>query len=346
VYRTPSADPRNPQVDPNGVTPLLGATFLADTQKNEAWAVFADATFQLAPQLELDAAVRYDEDTRENTTDTPPLFLALVQDPNAQSGQVRKHTWSETQPKATLRYKPTDELTVYGGWSRGFRSGGFNQTGVGAVADANGIAGVNDLFNGEVADTVELGVKGQFVDRRLNAGLSLYHTKSRNGYFFVFLAANSTQNLGNLDATYKGAELELNAKVTEHLDLYANFGYTDSEITRMEDPSVVGNQAPLVSKTTLNAGGQYRQPLANGMNATLRLDFQQIGRTWWEPYNVTSRDPVNLLDLRIGLDAKDWSVTAWSKNLTNTKYNAEYSPGNFLFKALPRRYGVDFNYHF
>jgi len=235
---------------------------------------------------------------------------------------------------------------VYGGWSRGFRSGGFNQTGVGAVADANNISGVNDLFEGEVADTWEVGVKGQFLDRRLNAGLSVFHTKSRNGYFFVFLPANSTQNLGNLDATYKGAELELNARVTERFDLYANFGYTDSEITRMEDPSVVGNQAPLVSKTTLNAGGQYRQPLQNGMNATLRLDYQQIGRTWWEPYNLTSRDPVNLLDLRLGLEAKNWSVVAWSKNLTDTKYNAEYSPGNFLFRALPRRYGVDFNYHF
>ena len=31
-------------------------------------------------------------------------------------------------------------VTFYGGWSRGFRSGGFNQTGVGSVADANGIA--------------------------------------------------------------------------------------------------------------------------------------------------------------------------------------------------------------
>ncbi len=344
VYRHPSADPRNPQVDANGVAlTAQGATFLADSQNNDAWAVFADANFELTPQLELDAAVRYDEDKRENTTDTPTGFLP---DASAFNGEVRKHTWSETQPKATLRYKPTDDVTVYGGWSRGFRSGGFNQTGVGAVADQNGVAGVNDLFNAEVADTVEVGVKGQFLERRLNAGLSVYHTKSTNGYFFVFLPANSTQNLGNLDATYKGAELELNAKVTDRLDLYANFGYTDSEITRMEDPSVVGNQAPLVSKTTLNAGGQYRQPLQNGMNATLRLDYQQIGRTWWEPYNLTSRDPVNLLDLRLGLDAKSWSVTAWSKNLTNQKYNAEYSPGNFLFRALPRRYGVDFNYHF
>ena len=347
VYRTPSTNPLNPQRDANGVL-IPGTTFLADSQSNNAWAVFANATFEVTDQFEIDTALRYDEDQRENTTDTPPDYLALVQDPNAVTGQVRKHTWSEAQPKVTLRYKPGENVTFYGGWSRGFRSGGFNQTGVGAVArnSAPPILGVNDLFNAEVADTWEVGVKGQFLDRRLNAGLALYRTKSTNGYFFVFLPANSTQNLGNVDATYKGAELELNARVTDQFDVYANFGYTDSEITGMEDPAVIGNQAPLVTKDTLNVGAQYRQPLSNGLNATFRADFQRLGRTWWEPYNTTSRDPLSLLDLRIGLDGEKWSVTAWSKNLTNKLYNAEFSPGGFLFRATPRRYGLEFTYKF
>lgn len=332
VYHSPSTNPLNPQ-----------ATFLSDSQSNDAWAVFADGTFEVTDQFEIDAAIRYDEDTRKNTTETPTVFLP---DPAAFTGEVRKHTWSEAQPKVTLRYKPTSDVTFYGGWSRGFRSGGFNQTGVGAVADANGVLGVNDLFNAEVADTVEVGVKGQFLDRRLNAGLSLYHTKSTNGYFFVFLAANSTQNLGNVDANYKGAELELNARVTDRFDLYANFGYTDSKITGMEDPTVIGNEAPLVSKTTLNLGAQYRQPIRAGLDATFRADVKRIGRTWWEPYNVTSRDPIALLDVRVGLDGGKWALTAWSKNLSDKKYNAEFSPGGFLFKALPRRYGVDFTYKF
>jgi iron complex outermembrane receptor protein len=336
VYRTPSTNPANPQF-----------TFLSDTQNNDAWAVFGDATFKLGHQFELDTAIRYDRDRRENTTDTPQAFLDQLGDPtNPQTGLVRSHTWSEAQPKATLRYKPSDGVTLYGGWSRGFRSGGFNQTGVGYVAHQNGILGVNDLFDAEVADTVEIGIKGESSNRRINAGLSIFRTRSRNGYFFVFLAANSTQNLGNLDARYTGAELEFNAKPTERLDVYASYGYTDSSITDMEDRSVIGNQAPLVSRSTVNAGLQYRQPLPNGANATLRLDYQQIGRTWWEPYNTTSRDPVNLLDARVGIDAHNWSVTAWSKNLNNKKYNAEFSPGGFLFRALPRRFGVDFTYHF
>ncbi len=335
VYQQPRLTGTNPS-----------ATFLADSQNNNAWALFGDATYDFNKQWELDAALRYDEDSRRNTTDTPAAFLAALLDPTAFPGEVRKHSWSELQPKGTLRYKPTDDITVYGGWSRGFRSGGFNQTGVGAVAHASGILGVNDLFNAEVADTFEVGVKGEFLDHRLNAGLSAFHTKSTNGYFFVFLAANSTQNLGNLDATYKGVEFELNAKPTDHFDVYASFGYTDSHIDHMEDPAVIGNQAPLVSRTTFNAGVQYHQQVINDLNGFIRLDFQNIGRTWWDPQNDTSRDPLSLLDLRLGLNADKWSVAAWSKNLTNKIYNAEFSPGGFLWRAPPRRYGVEFDYRF
>jgi iron complex outermembrane receptor protein len=114
----------------------------------------------------------------------------------------------------------------------------------------------------------------------------------------------------------------------------------------MEDPSVVGNQAPLVSKNTVNAGVQYRQPIRDALSGIVRLDYQEIGRTYWDPYNVTSRNPVNLVNLRAGLEAEKWSVTAWSKNLTNKIYNEEFSTGGFLWRALPRRYGVDLEYHF
>ncbi|MGC1523508.1 MAG: TonB-dependent receptor, partial [Steroidobacteraceae bacterium] len=295
------------------------------------------------PQWELDAAIRYDRDRRENTTDTPQNFLP---DPTAHTGEVRTVTFDAAQPKGTLRYTPTDNLTFYGGWSRGFRSGGFIQTGVGAVAASEGKLGVHDVFQAEVADTWEVGMKSQFLDRRLNMNLALYHTDSHNGYFFFYDSVTSTQNLGNLDATYRGGELELNARATDWLDLYANFGYTDGKITHMEDPTVVGNKPPLLTKDTVNAGFQAHEPVGDGLNGVLRLDYQLIGRTWWDPYDLTSRDPVNLVNLRTGVEADRWSVIAWSKNLTNKIYNAEFSTGGFLWRAPPRRYGVDFAFKF
>ena len=108
-------------------------------------------------------------------------------------------------------------------------------------------------------------------------------------------------------ATYKGRrDLALAAQPTDQLDLYASFGYTDSRITAMADPTVIGNQAPL----RLAEYGQCRRavsssPWAMACNGTVRLDYNEIGRTWWEPYNITSRDPVSLVDLRMGLQAQE-----------------------------------------
>jgi iron complex outermembrane receptor protein len=340
VYREPIVDPTNPFATNTNVT------FLADSQSNNAWAVFANGTYDFSKQLELDVAIRYDQDQRQNTTETPNNFLPAATKPAAYTGLVRNETFDAPQPKATLRYKPADNLTFYGGWSRGFRSGGFNQTGVGEVAAAAGQKGVHDTFQAEIADTWEIGMKSEFLDRRLAVNAALFDTTSTNGYFFYYSATTSTQNLGNLDARYKGGELEVTAVATHWLDVYASFGYTDGKITNMEDPTVIGNRPPLLTKDTINAGFQVHQPLGGGVNGVLRFDYQMIGTTWWDPYNVTSRDPVNLLDLRAGLEGERWSVTAWSKNLTNKLYNEEFSPGGFLWRALPRRYGVDFLYKF
>jgi iron complex outermembrane receptor protein len=80
--------------------------------------------------------------------------------------------------------------------------------------------------------------------------------------------------------------------------------------------------------------------------AVINRRSHYTGRTWWEPYNLTSRDPVSIFNLRTGLDATRWSLIAWSKNLTNKIYNAEWGTGGFTWKAPPRTYGVDCTYRF
>ena len=330
-------------------------TFLADSQNNFAWAAFGNVDVNLTDKLELSTSLRYDRDHRKNTTETPAEFIPAPLVGIAFPGQVREHTWDDWQPKVTLRHKPTADSTLYIGYSRGFRSGGFNQTGVGAA----GIAGVNDLFDAETADTYEGGAKAEFLDRRVGANVSLYHTKAKGSYFFVFDPNTSTQNLGNLDRVdYTGAEFEVRGRILKGFDGYFGLGYTDSNIKESRRAaSDVGKEAPLVSRYTANVGLQYGHSLRSELSAFVRSDLQVIGPTWFYPDNFTERDPVTLLNVRLGVDAKSWSATVWAKNLTDETYNAEWSPGpmffptpgytnNFVFKAMPRRWGVDLNYRF
>ncbi len=335
VFREPSTNPLNPQF-----------SFLADEQDNFAWALFVNAGYEISEQLRIDGSLRYDRDRRRNTTLTPTAFLPNVPGfPQGATGEVRTRTFDDWQPRLTVTYEPNDDLTIYGGYGRGFRSGGFNQTGVGGVAANAGIVGVSDIFEAETADTFELGFKADVGFADING--AVYTTQSRNSYFFVFLAENSTQNLGNIpEVQLQGFELEATAELFPYFDVSAALGVTYSDIQDFPDPDVIGNEAPLISRYTFNLGAQYDGPLSGNVDALFRIDYRRTGKTWWEPYNTTVRDPVDIVDMRVGLRMDGWSVTAFTQNWFDEEYNAEFSPGGFVYKAKPLRYGLEIGYEF
>ena len=346
VFRTPrgrfpfdfATDPVNPQ-----------ASFLADSQDNFAWAVFGELAYDVSDAFEVALSLRYDEDERKNTTETPAAFLPNVAGfPQGVTGQVRKNTWDDLQPKVSLRYIANENLTFYGGWSRGFRSGGFNQTGVGAVSFANGITGVGDLFDQETTETFEAGVKGIFYGGQIRANLSAFSTQAEGSYFFVFLAANSTQNLGNLtEVEYQGLEFDLDINVAAGLDINFGVGITDSEVTDSTRASDIGDRASNVSDYTMNLGLAYSHPtsLFGGADFFFRTDYQIIGPTAFydgEQDDTNDRDAVQLLDARAGFQLADnWAVTVWGKNVLDEEYHTEFSSGGFVYKATPARWGID-----
>ena len=331
------------------LSPQLG--ILADGQDNFAWAVFGQVGWDLSDDLEATFSVRYDEDTRENTTLTPELYnTTFIAD--IVEGDQRKETWDALQPKLTLRYRPNDEWVLYADASRGFRSGGFNQTGVGVAVT---YPAINDLFDEQIADNFELGAKGDLLDGTLRLSAAVYMTQLDGAYFFFYDPITNTQNLGSLtEVDYTGLEIEGSAILSDSLTAVFGIGLTDSEIKRAANADWVGNQAPLVSETTANLGLMYRTPMTPGsrMEFFARADYQYLGTTWWEPNNDSSRSPVDLLDIRMGIEDPDnWSVTFWVKNALDEKYNTEYSPGpapgaNFLWRAQPVRSGVEFTKHF
>ena len=330
VYTAPSTNALNPQ-----------ATFLADSQDNMAWAVFADVTYQMTDATELNVSLRYDEDEREQTTETPQAFLVdAMGNPivGAQTGQVRTETFDELQPKITLRHELNNDLTLYGGYSTGFRSGGFNQTGVGILSAQPGL---NDIFKAETATTFELGFKSKLMDNRLRLNGAVFMTETEDSYFFFYDSTTSTQNLGNIDeGELQGFELDAMFMVTDKLQMNFGYGYTDSEITDFAVASSIGNKMPGVSESTTNLGLQYVTDLPNDGELMMRVDYQNIGDTYWDTVD-TKRDPVDLFDARMSMTFGDMTLSLWGRNLGDEEYNAEYSPGGFVYKAKPRRWGIE-----
>ena len=269
-------------------------TYLADSQDNFAWAVFGDLSFDITDRLEgsVGAALRRGR-AREHDRDAGAV--PSCRSPTAFPGQVRKHTWDELQPKVTLRYKPADDRTLYVGYSRGFRSGGFNQTGVGAAQHRRHQRPVRQGDGRHLRG----GLQGRVLDRRLTTNLSLYYTQAER---LVLLRvrrrtpARRTSATSARSTTRAGARAQ--GRVTDGFDGYLGLGYTDSEIKESDRAaSDVGNQAPLVSKYTRqprpgSIARRWRRSAAPA--AFVRTDFQMSsGPTWFYPDNFTERDPVD-----------------------------------------------------
>ncbi len=145
----------------NDPSPQLGV--LADSQDNFAWAVFGQLAYDITDALEVAFSLRYDEDERENTTLTEAEYNVPF-NPAIVYGDVREETWDAMQPKLTVRWRPSEDWMLYADASRGFRSGGFNQTGVGTAVP---YPGIEDIFDEQIADTYEVGAKGELNDGKL-----------------------------------------------------------------------------------------------------------------------------------------------------------------------------------
>jgi len=333
IEREPSTDPRNPTT-----------SFLADDNTNTASAIFGQVEFDISDNLELSLAVRYDEEEREQAV-SPLQFPAGV--PGAQNSE----TFSKTQPKITLRYQPSDNTNLYATWGEGFRSGQFNQNGIAVVAAGAGINGVSDVADQEDSESFEIGYKGLFADDRLRVSAALFDTTVEGQQFFSFIGAISAQILTNIDEVeLSGGELDITWKASDYLQLYAAYGFTDSEIIAYNvDPAAVGNDAPYIAESTFNIGAQLDLPWGFGNTSLFaRVDYEQRGEQFWDVLNSTARDALDLVNIRVGVTDNDdkWSLIGTVINATDEEYNSEWVAGGFSAAAPGQIANVQLRYNF
>ncbi|HZU64060.1 MAG TPA: TonB-dependent receptor [Novosphingobium sp.] len=316
-------------------------SFLADDNHDRAWALFGNAEYDLTRRLELGVALRYDEDYRRQIVS--PYNTA------GSGGDVNNAHFGKLQPKFTLKYKALDNINLFTSWGQGFRSGQFNQNGVGAAAATIGLNGVSDVAKQEVTSSFEAGFKSSWLGNHLTVDGTYFHTAARNVQYFVFVSSISAQVLVNIDkVAINGGELEA-ALHFGGFRLDVGAGITDATIKAYSlSPTDVGRKAPFVPNKTVQVGAQYTMPVSGALNLTGRIDYELRGKQFWSPENETARKDLNLVNLRLTLaDSKGrWEMAGFVKNLTDLKYNEEYGSGGFAYAANPRSYGMSLRYNY
>lgn len=344
-----------PAPGPDTVNPAVAVTWTDND--NKAYALFGQVAYDVLQDLELSLALRWDKEERESTNLTPADFVTLPSD----LGRVREDSFEDLQPRVSLRYTPTDALAIYASYGEGFRSGGFNPLGSRYnIINIDGVTNttVQDAFGKETSKSAEVGFKGSFLDRRLSFNAAAFYTKVSNAHFFQFFPFSLSRVISIVDKNeIMGFEFDFQARVTENLDLFGGFGYTDSEIkANAELPETVGNTMPFTAKYNVIAGGQYVQPLTSGLDLVARLEYTRTGPIYFDTLNTpgTRRKPIDLVNARIGVESGNWTATLWARNLFDKKYNADgvvlvvpdVTVFNFVTKATPRTWGVDVKFRF
>lgn len=306
------------------------------------------------------------------------LALACSPQQNTAANRTAANPWvgsreeNEFSGTVSLSYHVNEDLMIYGGYSRGYKAGGFNLdrssfTGLFpgmTAAQANTQLNTDQLgFEPEFTDAYELGMRSTvFGNTFLNVTLfhetlTDYQLNAFNGTAFI------TRNLP--EAISQGVEVDILARLTDSFSIQAGANYTDASntdtvafVTNSAADTIYQDtgltQAPQYSFTTAIT---YEMPLGSSMGALFYLDArydssyrtQALDRNTSNPSNpvVSDQDAAVTVNGRVGIGPTNdrWSLELWGRNLTDELifggFNLPLQTGSRgAFVNEPRTYGV------
>lgn len=327
--------------------PLL----LCNTQDAEAKAVFADGTWAVNDRFRVTAGIRYSDESkawagrpRGPTLEGQPV-LSVISSPIEGSDfnrypegvQTSSDSWSEPTYRLILDYDLTDNLFGFFGYSRGFKSGGYNdQTGtILNPIPAAGLAPVTPEF----ADSFEGGLKSTFADGRGTFSVNAYYveyTDAQRTLNATFPTGQETLFFNAAEMTVKGVDIEGAFAATDSLTFTYNLAFMDAEyIVFQADTNFDGvidtdlSDQPVTRAPEFmgSVSGTWQRPLSNGglFEVNLRYSYEDESVSSYSDlgsdFNTILEDK-NLLDASIGYRAPNDSfyVRLVGSNLTDDRY--------------------------
>jgi outer membrane receptor protein involved in Fe transport len=140
-----------------------------------------------------------------------------------------------------------------------------------------------------------------------------------------------------------GLELELDWQASERLSLYANLGLLETEFdnyVNADGEDLSGREQAHAPAYQYAAGGQ----LDFGAGFYLRMDLEGKDDFFFSDRHDVKSPSQDLLHMRLGYIADNWSLALWGRNLTDEDY---YVRGFGSFGNDPRKeYIVEPYYQF
>jgi outer membrane receptor protein involved in Fe transport len=297
--------------DPVSLQPATGELLLDGSRRSrfEEAAVFANGTYEVTGRWDISAGIRATHNRQSAHEVSTGFMLGGATSPRYNSTEESPVTYS-----LSARYRMASDALVYARIATGYRPGGSN----------NNKLGVPATFGADTLVNYEIGLKGQWLDRRLLANLTAFYIDWQD----VQIAQTTPSNVGYTgnggSAVSQGVEWDVRYAFPLGLTIGANGSYSDGRLTQ-DAPSIGGRHGdalPIIPRWAGNITADYSLNIAERYRTRVGARYGYIGRRNTEfpgaPANIAVA-AYDVLDVSAGLSFDDWDVGLYIRNATDAK---------------------------
>ncbi|WP_406825511.1 TonB-dependent siderophore receptor [Pedobacter sp. KACC 23697] len=206
-------------------------------------------------------------------------------------------------PKLGLSYSLMPDFSVYALYDQTFTP----QSGVNTTS--------GEAFKPLKGENLEAGLKKDWMGGKWNTTVSLYRI-IRDNVKVTDPSTNIQTQLGQ--TTSKGIEFDLKGEIVKGLNSVINYAYTDSHISKDENPARVGLTTPFTVKHIQNTWLNYLLPIQKLQGLSLSAGYQlQVGRAGRYELQKLALAPVFRVDAGIAWSHGHFSVNGIVNNILN-----------------------------
>jgi iron complex outermembrane recepter protein len=318
-------------------------------------AAFGELTAHLTPAWSVTGGTRVFKQTVTQSQQTGLLFVG----PGFIANESLTDEWRRPLWKINSAYQLDKNNLVYTTWSQGFRRGAVNAlppTEPGYVTPP-----ALTKVQPDTANNYEIGVKGTLMDR-FRYSAAIYDIQWKNiqeGAQLTPLVLPGAINVG--DGYSRGLELELFAKLTEHLDSQLGYTYDKTKLTSLSAlaeiglsiPPATGSQLPGTPKNSLELGVDYGHVNVAGGEMRYAIDAHYQSRVIPAiSASVPTVAGYTIANARTSFTRSSWTGTVYVDNFTNSLGVSSYTdPAGYgnryaAIVSQPRTFGFTIAYSF
>ena len=304
---------------------LGGAVFVngGGVQSQSTKALFGQVDYDLTDTLTLNVGARYTSESKDvvissliNSEECDPRIAGSCSEDFEDNG-----SWQNFTPKLGFQWSQSDAVNVYGHWTRGVRSGGYNFR--------NGNPGIPPgPTDEEVVDALELGVKALLPNQKGTLNASLFVNDIGDMQREVLIAdetLGTSQVIRNTaDARISGLEVETRIALTDNLVMQASLGYLDGKYQKVlldiSGDGVIDEidkslDLPRLAPWTWGLGLIHSSLLSNGLTLDSAINYSHRHQSAYTDNNLGYLNAVNAVDASMTLGWDNITASFFGKNL-------------------------------